>query len=595
MGRFSNGPVYAEYLPNLLGITGKFTDLAVGGAYSGPLNETIGVVPVTGTNLNATLSSPASPKNGLLPFGYDTSVQGQITRFLASGNKLDSNGLYIVWGGANDYLTMAGTIGAQPNLSTTQIQGLVGTQVAITVGNLTKDVAALAQAGARSIIVPILPNLGATPALNMAANSAQLGALTAGAHDVALASSMGQLGRSLGVNIYLVDVAGIFNDIAANPAKYGVSNVTTACLGATSVCANPAANLFWDSVHPTAGIHVQLAQIVASVVTAPQVIGAQGKLAEIATQSIFDGVSSRVAALQQGASGFTVNGPGGGSHMDSNKPTSLYINGSYGAGSRKDQLNEGGFHYTNGVVQGGADVRAGDQLAFGGQFGFASTSGKLKDGLGDDDVRSYSIAVYGATFGDHWYGSLAGFYAFQDWDKLNRNTYVANQVAKGTSSGSSIGAKVEGGYLFNSDGFNFGPAGEFRMSRLGINSYNENGAVALNQTVDNQSYSSLISQIGGQISTDIGSGGAIFRPSLNIGWDHQFSPHQRTVHSRLTSLPEASIDTVLPGGGEDWARIGVGLNVKTGQALSIIANLDGTVGRSDGQDYSGMVKILYQF
>ena len=584
--RFSNGPIYADTLGSKLGITTPTLDFAIGGAYSGKLNETLGAAPVSGTNL--------APLLNTLPI--DTSVQGQIASYLTSGAAVNHNGLYVVWGGANDYFAMATAIAAQPGLSSTQIQGIIGQQVTATVGNLATDVAALARAGAHSFVVPTLPNLGGTPDLNGSASSAQLGQLVTFSHNTALATAMGALGQQMHVNVYLVDSAGLFSDIQAHPSKYGVSNVTQACLTAAGVCANPSSYLFWDGVHPTTGISQLFSQAVTATVDAPLVIGAQGKMADIATQQIFDGISSRVNALWLGAAGLTLAGPNGAvTHLDSTSPMSFYISGSFGEGNRDDQSNQTGFNYTHGSVQAGADLRAGENAAIGLQAGFGSTGATLKDGMGDDDLRTYSLGIYGALFGDNWYASLGGFYAYQDWDKLNRNTYVVGQVAGATTAGTDVGAHIEGGYMFHSGGLTYGPTADMRYSRVSIDAYTENGAVGLNEAVDNQSFSSIVSQIGVQVSTSVESDGLIWRPTVHANWDHQFAPNTRDVYSRLASLPQATIDTSLARPGQDWARVGLGLNVQANRWVSGVGDIDGTVGRSDGQDVSGMLRVLCQF
>lgn len=303
---FSNGPIYAEKLGPLLGITAPLSDSAVGGAYSAPLHETIGNTSLNGVNINPALSALSVPNNGSGTV-VDSSVQGQINSYLSGGNSVSRNGLYVVWGGANDYFSLFNTlIGQAGSLSLTQIQAYIQQQVGITVANLSQDVALLAQAGAKSIIVPTLPNLGGTPQFNGNAITASLGQLTTVSHDTALATAMGALGQKYGVNIYLIDTNALFMDAEAHPGKYGLTNVTTACLSNGTVCASPNTNLFWDSVHPTTVVQALFAELVTSTVEAPLVIGAQGKIADINSQTIFDGISSRVAALQLGANGISL-------------------------------------------------------------------------------------------------------------------------------------------------------------------------------------------------------------------------------------------------------------------------------------------------
>jgi outer membrane lipase/esterase len=592
--RFSNGPIYADTLGAKLGIASPTLDFAVGGAFSGKLNETLGAASISGVNLSPLLSG-LNAVTPLTPTPIDTSIQGQVGAYLGSGAQVSHNGLYVVWGGANDYFAMSAAVQAQPTLTTTQIQGIVAQQVSATVTNLTTDVAALAKAGAHNFVVPMLPNLGGTPSLNGSATTAAFGQLVTFTHNNALASSMGQLGQQMHVNVYLVDTASLFTDIQTNPAKYGVTNVSQACLTTAGVCANPSSHVFWDSVHPTTGISQLFGQAVVATVEAPLVIGAQAQMADVATQQIFDAVSARVNALGQGAEGFTLSGPGGGSsHIDTHNPVSFYVSGSFGEGTRDDHPTETGFHYDHGSVQAGADVRMADNAAIGVQAGFGSTSGTLNDGMGNDDLRTYSLALYGALFGEHWYGSVAGFYAYQDWDKLNRNTNVAGQIAAASTSGTDIGAKLELGYMFHEGSMAFGPVAEMRYARISINAYTEQGAVALNEAVDDQGFASIVSQVGGQISTAFDMDGVIWKPTLHAAWDHQYEG-SRDVFSRLASLPQASIDTVLPKSGDNWARVGLGLNVQANSRVSVVGDVDGSLGRGDGQDVSGMVRLIYQF
>jgi phospholipase/lecithinase/hemolysin/uncharacterized protein YhjY with autotransporter beta-barrel domain len=593
---FSNGPIYAEKLGPLLGIASQLSDSAVGGAYSGPLHETIGSQTLSGVNISPQLNALSLPNNGSGVI-IDTSVEGQIQAMIARGASFNRNALYVVWGGANDYFSLFNSLLAQAaTLSLAQVTGAISQQVGTTISNLSTDVTLLAQSGARSIVVPTLPNLGGTPSFNGSALTAQLGQLASASHDSALASAMGSLGRKFGVNIFLIDTASLFQDLETHPGKYGLVNVTSACLQNGVVCAAPNSTLFWDQVHPTTVVQSIFADAVASTVEAPMVIGAQGKIADIATGMIFDGISSRVAALQQGASGFTLVAPGGAdAHIASNDPLSLYVTGGYGRNSRNDSVAESGFVANSGTIQAGADYRADQKIAFGAQVGFTTISATLKDDMGSDDLRSYSLALYGATFGENWYGSLSGFYAYQDWDKLNRNTLVVGQVAGGSSSGTVIGSKLEAGYLLHEGGYSFGPTADFRIAHVTINAYSEQGAVGLNQEVDNQSYNAIIGELGGKVATDLTIGGTLVRPSLQIGWDHQYNPTQRHVFSRLASLPEATIDTALPGGAGDWARVGLGVSVLASNSLSVVADIDGTVGRADGQDVGGLVKLLFKF
>lgn len=76
-----------------------------------------------------------------------------------------------------------------------------------------------------------------------------------------------------GVNVFTVDVFGLQQQVAANPAAFGFDNVTDACLtfegGEPRLCDTPETYLFWDEVgHLSGAGHAALAGIVEETVIA---------------------------------------------------------------------------------------------------------------------------------------------------------------------------------------------------------------------------------------------------------------------------------------------------------------------------------------
>jgi phospholipase/lecithinase/hemolysin len=220
-GRFSNGPVWVDYLAAALGVPSTTqTNFAIAGASTGTQNSSI----------------PGFP-----------ALQQEIAGFTQAVPQADPNALYVIWAGANDYL---GTIGQ--------------TNPAIPVANIDQAITALVQDGAKNILVANLPDLGLVPLV-----SAQ-GPLVSGAvstlvqaHDTLLAQSLATLAPQLapqGVTLIPFDVSAVFNGVISNPAQYGFTNVADPCLvntplffnaGAVSLCSDPSKYLFWDSLHPT--------------------------------------------------------------------------------------------------------------------------------------------------------------------------------------------------------------------------------------------------------------------------------------------------------------------------------------------------------
>ncbi len=209
-GKFSNGPIWVEYLAASLGLAiDKNTNFAAGGATTGKVNTTSGVAALGG-------------------------IQNQ----LAGSSISDANALYIIWGGANDYL------------------GGGSTDPTIPLDNLAGEISALARRGAKNILVSNLPDLGAIPLVNQVpANAIALNTLTQ-FHNQGLAVGIDNLRKlNPSVNLTLLDVNSLFKQVATNPSNFGFTNVTDSCLSASGICNDPNSYLFWDPFHPTTTGH----------------------------------------------------------------------------------------------------------------------------------------------------------------------------------------------------------------------------------------------------------------------------------------------------------------------------------------------------
>lgn len=200
-GRFSNGPIAVEQLASDLGI--PLYDFAVGGATSGVGNYVDG-----GTQ--TTLGALGLP-------GMEAEL-AESAPLLAS--PLTSTSLFVVWGGANDFV-----VGGSPTVAAADIVAIV---------------AALESDGAKNILVPGLPDLGLTPDYYGDA------AATAYSEDFNAALEAALPGGATYFNTF-----NLLNQIEADPGAYGISNTTTPCFNGVTVCANPSQYLFWDGFHPT--------------------------------------------------------------------------------------------------------------------------------------------------------------------------------------------------------------------------------------------------------------------------------------------------------------------------------------------------------
>ena len=229
--RFSNGPVWVEYLASKLNLS--LSDFAFGGATTGTQN-TIELVP------NAPSLFPG--------------LQQQIGGFVANPQNVDPNGLYVLWAGANDYLPTESKF-------FTPFQ-----EPSTTVSNLSSAVTSLFNFGARNILVTNLPDLGKLPLTRkidqqIPGTAQGFNALTQ-EHNAALTTTLGGLSSSLkGINLISFDVNSAFNQVLANPGQFGFTNTTDPCFqpNPLSLCSldpkEQNKSFFWDDFHPTTATH----------------------------------------------------------------------------------------------------------------------------------------------------------------------------------------------------------------------------------------------------------------------------------------------------------------------------------------------------
>jgi outer membrane lipase/esterase len=569
-GRVSNGPVYAEYLPGLLNVpVADFSDNAIGGALSGSAN--LGNFPGGGT-------------------------LDEVDRYVASGRAANARDLVVLWTGANDYLGSAGAI--PTNIPISVIEAVLNQTAAATVGNISTEVTALAGTGLKTFLVPNLPNLGVTPTLNGSPFAAEIGAYATAVNNADLTAAMAQLSRQLHVNIVVADVSTLVNDAVAHPSKYGLTNVTQECVLDATCIAQKQPYLFWDEEHPTEQVHQLLARYFTASLQGPTVVGAQGEIAIVAADSFYDHIAGRLDALRNGATGLSVNtGGGDGATMagDPAKPFGAFVSGSHGWGSRDDRYDAVGFDYDQNDITTGVDYRLTPHLAVGAVFGYGSISGDLHESLGKADQQSYQGAVYATYFTDSFHVGGALSYIGNDWNKLDRNTFVANQVASASTGGRSLGYDIEGGWDLYAGGLRFGPVADLRYSHIHIDGYTEQGAVGLNQNIGAQGINSLVGEIGLQAAFDTEVAGLPITPHLRASWNDQFADGSRTILSSLVTESAIPIQTPIDRPDHTWVRLGGSVDFPIDRSFSAALGFDSTVARGDGSDNRAEASLRMTF
>ena len=236
-GRFSNGPLWVEYLSTNLGL------------------------PYNSTNNFAVAGSATSD------------LLSQVASLPASSNL--QSALFTIESGANDFVA---------NTSLGSNDAAWSVMISNTVANLTNAVGLLYANGAREMLVGNLLNLGQTPLFNtLPADEIVYGDSKVAEFNTELASAMTNLMQHrTGLRIYLADLNRQLSNVVSAPAVYGFTVSTIGALQDTNLTdksfTGPGANyIFWDPAHPTTKEHALFAAL------AFQLVGVQLNVARAGT------------------------------------------------------------------------------------------------------------------------------------------------------------------------------------------------------------------------------------------------------------------------------------------------------------------------
>ncbi|MEL6488507.1 MAG: SGNH/GDSL hydrolase family protein [Cyanobacteria bacterium J06621_3] len=255
--KISNGSIWVESLADALGLSPALSAEVLPGISAGVLPPADGINFALAGSLSSNINVGGDPLTGL---------QQQIAAYQAIAPLAPptADSLFVLLAGGNDYNQAL----LDPNLLPTELQALPD-QVT---NNLTAAATGLINSGAKNLLIVNLPDLGEQPLaqqLNLLApESDKILTQLSTDHNSLLEQKLAALEAATGANIIGLDLNGLVQKITSDPASFGFTNVSEACLTNAQpgfvfegVCSNPNEFVFWDQTHPTEAVHDEVAQL----------------------------------------------------------------------------------------------------------------------------------------------------------------------------------------------------------------------------------------------------------------------------------------------------------------------------------------------
>jgi outer membrane lipase/esterase len=553
--RNGSGEVFAAVSPMLLG-----SQLGVApaelGASTSPTNAALGIVDgnnwaVGGYRTDQILDSITGESQVVIPPGNPGA--GTVLRsrpgYLAGGLRADPNALYYLTGGGNDFLQG-------------QIQNPV--QAAAAADRLAAGAGALQQAGARYIMVWLLPDLGLTPAINgtpLQAGSSQLSAL----FNQRLVSQL----AGIDAEIIPLNIPLLIQETLASPAQFGLAadqNLVGTCFsgngciqnpvyGLNSATPDPTKLLFNDTVHPTIAGQNLIADYAYSLLSAPWEVTLLPEMALGTLRAHQDELRNQWQTEWQPVGQWQAIVAAGGQNLDFDEQSS-----SASADGSGYNLTIGGSYRLNEAWRAGVAAGAYRQ--------------KLEAGPQDSDYRlnSYLATAFLQYQQNHWWADAAVTGGKLDYDNLERTFALGtgNRAEKGDTDGDLWAFSARLGYDLAQPGseWHLSPFISADYARVEVDGYSEDGARSTALTFDDQQRDSRRLGAGLQGKYKVTPQTLLF---AEVAYEREFEDDVQDVTINLNSLPNNDFTLTGYTPQKDQERVSLGVSQKLTSDLSLRA------------------------
>ena len=489
---------------------------------------------------------------------------------IGTGGRADPNALYYVNGGGNDFLQ--GQV-----LSTAQAQAAAG--------RLVDSVEALQAAGARYIMVSLLPDVGSTPTL--------------GGGNAFISGLVNDLNTELvnqlrGVNAQIIPLNNplLASEILANPAPYGFDasqNLTATCFdncaqqnpvwGINSATPDPSKLFFNDGVHPTTAVQEILADYGYSLLNAPVEMSLLPQMGQANLRGHQQQLRNEWTADWENWQaidewrGFLV---GGGQHQDIDSQ-----------GADMGSADGNGYSFNLGT-----SLRLDEAWRVGAAVGYYQQQLDAGQANSDYDMDSYIGSVFAQYQQNRFWGDLAFSGGSLDYDNLKRKFYLGDvkRTEKGNTNGDLWAASTRIGYDIAPQAdsqWHLSPFLSADYSRVKVDGFSEDGSQSTTLKFDDQQVDSRRLGAGIQGRYQLDRATAVF---AEYSYQREYDDDADKVTAELVTLPgiDFELKGYTPGNALNSGTLGVSHQLT--EELTLRGGY--TYGKDDDQSLQGVSASL---
>src|SRR5574337_308411 len=504
-------------------------------------------------------------------------ITQQITGYLAGGHRADPRSLYMIWGGPNDifyHSTQYGVGTIFPGAGETAAQATANINAAASQELVLIN--QLKAAGANYLVVFNLPDIGATPSAQ--ANEALVPGIKSFLTGVS--QSYNQiLNAGLGDHTLAVNTYALFDQVLADPARYGFVNVTTPacttssshdCDGSTLVAPGADQNyLFADGVHPTSGTHAMLAQVVLSELQAPGQISLLPEASLAAARAYGSSLDAQMVKDSLG------------------EGTRAFVNISYAEQRFDAAPGSPALSSDNASLTLGYDWQAGERVSAGAALGVSRETAHMHGG-GGHGMTDYSALGFVTYHVGGGYVGGYGHYGRSDFNGVERNFQVgaARMRETGDTDGSHYGVGVQGGWWLSLGGVKTGPFAGLDWQDITVDSYREHHDDATAMWFGRQHRQALVGRLGWRLQGRWQVANLVMAPYAELAWN-------RDSKADATRLVTTGLNTMngsfaISGFRPDkaWGNITLGLSAELTPMVTSWIGYNGRFSDSSQQNNS---------